>query len=1103
MVKNIIKKSNTKELIFIGIVIVSFFVVAGKYLYPTIRNYYEDWSERRVSASQDRERYAYVCPPGTTAIMLSVDGAKVCRGEEEPSAYRDIFDTYSFKSSGKEQSYSFLSIGSMENANKLLRNIVPFDRYDDFAIGEQIQWNEDPYDNDYWRFMFYGLRQFPDLFYAFDQTANTAYLQKVKETTLSFINVGTDTEIAWEDYHSTSFRTMILIKTWWQLRANNMLDYDTSEKLLTSIEMHANFLADPNHYEKWYNHGLNEAVALYLVAVNFPDLPSAQNWLDISKQRLSQGLVSVVDKDGVLIENSPYYHFYTLEKYWEINGYSKKFDVPISNTFDDRLSKMVAYATYILQPNNEIPLLGASISRKIADNGIYQQISEQFPDFKYVLAQGTKGVKPEKKVVTFPTSGEVIMRSGWSKRNYTDHTQVIFDAGPFRTDHSDYDALSFTLYSKGRELMPDSGLYTYELNAYKEYFHGTYAHNTVTVDGKDQQKGSGVLGQLVDREGLIAQSATHDLYKGVTHKRTISLIDDNYVVIIDKLSSEKDHVYDQVFHLFPGAHIVTDGATVHVYETEDTTQEPVMSLYQIASDPVSLQTYIAQDTPFKGYCSVEYEKMIPCYALEYRQYAKNAQYVTLIEIGAHDKNLAYSVVDNTISIHTTKKDIQFAITETVEVKAGISASPHTLPVVTGTSLAHMDPTTWTVEDGTLTKDSGNLVLTATNTETVTAYQPLHTDLSNSNLLIKAKVADRNQLTRFDVLLYSNEGRASVVNSLKQSFRKEDNNEWVTISLGKSFNRSIGSYWKAEGEGFDWSHVDGVKISMRSNIPNSSLPINRLSTTPGRAEGEIVIVFDDGYTSNLAAVEVMNTYGIKGNIAVIAERIEDNELGYLSLTQLQTIQNMYGWNIVNHSHYHLSAIESYLNTGTLNEFESDILYGARFLAENDLNKAPNWYIYPRGRTSKAIKDIVQKYYTFARSALNQIESYPFGDPFEVKIISADDYDFSAVNKTIPVEELMKAVDDATKYKTPLFITFHRIKASETDKPGYPIREFEKLIQYIKEKGIHVKTLAQFDTDNKLEQKPIIFTPGTLSQIEITGSIAEISIVQRLTAYLKNI
>src|SRR3989344_8369408 len=164
-----------------------------------------------------------------------------------------------------------------------------------------------------------------------------------------------------------------------------MLTYNLSEDLLTAIEKHSEFLVNPNHYDEGYNHGLNETAALYLVAVNFTDFLHASEWLELSKDRLGDSLVTIVDTDGVLIENSPYYHFYTLEKYWELYSFAQKQNVPISDIFNNRLQQMISYATYILQPNKDIPLLGASLKRKISYWGIYKDIAQSFPELKYVL----------------------------------------------------------------------------------------------------------------------------------------------------------------------------------------------------------------------------------------------------------------------------------------------------------------------------------------------------------------------------------------------------------------------------------------------------------------------------------------------------------------------------------------------------------------------------------------------------------------------------------------------------------------------------------------------------------------------------------------------
>ena len=99
---------------------------------------------------------------------------------------------------------------------------------------------------------------------------------------------------------------MYLTKLWWQLRANNLLTYARSENLLKTIEVHGTFLADRNHYQKGFNHGVNEAIALYLVAVNFPDLDKGGAWERTALSRLDYGLRDVIDEDGLIVDNSPY-----------------------------------------------------------------------------------------------------------------------------------------------------------------------------------------------------------------------------------------------------------------------------------------------------------------------------------------------------------------------------------------------------------------------------------------------------------------------------------------------------------------------------------------------------------------------------------------------------------------------------------------------------------------------------------------------------------------------------------------------------------------------------------------------------------------------------
>jgi hypothetical protein len=87
--------------------------------------------------------------------------------------------------------------------------------------------------------------------------------------------------------------------------------------------------------------------------------------------------------------------------------------------------------------------------------------------------------------------------------------RLVADAGPlgYRSiaAHGHADALSFTLSVGGREFFVDPGTYAYHTQpAWREYFRGTAAHNTVRVDGENQSVSGGNF-MWIHRRGLAAR----------------------------------------------------------------------------------------------------------------------------------------------------------------------------------------------------------------------------------------------------------------------------------------------------------------------------------------------------------------------------------------------------------------------------------------------------------------------------------------------------------------------------------------------------------------------------------------------------------------------
>jgi peptidoglycan/xylan/chitin deacetylase (PgdA/CDA1 family) len=303
----------------------------------------------------------------------------------------------------------------------------------------------------------------------------------------------------------------------------------------------------------------------------------------------------------------------------------------------------------------KVPLLGASLERSVGNSGTFKEIAKKYPAFAYVLTQGKNGKRPKELNKYYPTTGQVIMRSGWEKKTkfenkFINQTQVVFDIGPYRTNHSDLDALSFNLYSNGKALITDTGLYTYEKdNKLKKYFHGTRGHNTVLVDGKDQRHGAPIPGKFIDKRGYTFQSSQHELYPQTTHQRSITLLGHDFVLIVDRMISDNEHDYEQLFHLFPGAKLTKKGETIIARGEKD---KETITIRQLSPNDTDLKLIIGDEKTGNGFCSYEYEKKVPCPMLLYKQHAQNTSYVTLLEIGNNQEYISSQIDGNKILINT-------------------------------------------------------------------------------------------------------------------------------------------------------------------------------------------------------------------------------------------------------------------------------------------------------------------------------------------------------------------------------------------------------------------------------------------------------------------
>lgn len=1033
-----------------------------------------------------------------TLIIKNLEAISI-DSSNNASVLSNIYYNYPLFHNGKEAIYSFIDNGSVTEAEYLLNDEYKISRFELKKLSPVLTWKEDPYNEPYWRFNFYNLEPARNLLFAWRKTGNQKYLDKLISITESFVDNGMNGPYSW-DYHGTAFRTMTLVDIFWKLREDNRLLPNFGFKILKSLKIHGDFLADEVHYEKDYNHGLDQATALYALAINFPDLPGANNWRLLAEKRLNDGISEIIDQDGVLVENSPYYHFYVLEKYWEINKFLKKFKLTVGNNFDEKINKMIFYATYILQPDLKIPTIGASLERQINLIGVYEEMAKDDPEFKYVLTQGKSGKKPAFLSKFYPVAGQTIMRSGWNDgKSFENQTQVIFDVGNYRTNHSDLDALSFNLFGKGMAFMPDAGLYIYEEGPYRAYFHGTRAHNTVVVDKLDQTEGkliSGnvpnvVAGQFYNGNGFSYQSAQNTLYDGVIHKRSVALIEDKLVLVIDDLSSNEEHTYEQMFHAFPGAKIDVNNKVVKIFSDR---LDQTFTIHQLADPNLEAKTVIGQNSPFDGWCSTQYKIAVPCYSISYEKKTKTAFFVTSIKIGQSDNvSVKFDKEKNILIAKIGDKEYQIKISKTKKIGRAVEVNKKydiSELLKNSTILDYLDD--WKiinpsnkgsaiVEKEPSTAENTLKITTPDNGSIFELQKNIQVDLSDKNLFFKLKISNRKEMKGIKIFLSNNYWKnAAIYNLGTEAYNTNFEDDWLTIGLGKNLNKkvSLGS-WDIKYPGFDWSKIDGVKFSIQANQEKTVVvEIRDLSTIFNQKNGRVIIVFDDGWESIKDAANIMNKFGLKGNIGVITNSV--GKKNYLNLDDLKFLQNEYGWSIANHSSLHKNAVEFYYKNNNLEGFEKDIIDAMQYLIKNGINSAPNWYIYPHGETNATIKNIVGKYYKFARGTQDIPEFFPFTDPLSVKV-------FSAYSDRTTVKDINDAILDAIKYKQILFLMFHKISEREMPQVHTEYTQanleivFKNIADYVSRGDIKVVTLTELDEENNIPATNFVVHDEIPSQI----------------------
>lgn len=339
--------------------------------------------------------------------------------------------------------------------------------------------------------------------------------------------------------------------------ALRVLDWNHDERasICGAIYLHAWWIFRRlSLYSSLGNHTIGECVGLIFAGAVFRNHREGSGWFEAGMRLLEKELFHQVLEDGGPVEQSFQYLRFILDLYWLSIDFVEKNGFCNCESLKERLLAGESFLAAFQDQCCDPPSIGDS------DDG-------------FAVAPG---LAPERREPKKEIGVRVFDKSGYTVIHGQNGVLLTFDHGPLGMppfyNHGHADALSITLCSRGEPILVDPGTYRYNgEHLYRQYFKGTRAHNTVTIDGLDQavqETGfiwgrpftAKLLGASETAEGGFVLDAVHNGYSRLTegpvhHGRSIYFLDRLHFLCVDRFSGSGTHSFELNFHLHPDVRI--------------------------------------------------------------------------------------------------------------------------------------------------------------------------------------------------------------------------------------------------------------------------------------------------------------------------------------------------------------------------------------------------------------------------------------------------------------------------------------------------------------------------------------------------------------------
>lgn len=263
-----------------------------------------------------------------------------------------------------------------------------------------------------------------------------------------------------------------------------------------------------------------------------------------------------VTEDGLWWEGSVGYHTYTMSAVWPLAEAARRAG---RDLYSERLSRMWSGLLAIALPNGDSPGFndnaGSNLQRAASSFELAYARWKK-PEFGALAATGSRqdymallyGIEALPAGPYVPQGSSLLKDSGIAVLRRAGAAAAM-RFGRHGGGHGHPDKLNVVTFGKGTLFGLDPGSINYGVALHHEWYRATVAHNTVVVDGKNQDTKDGRLEEWSDTpEGTRLSASAGDVYPGVSLRRTLHLKSDGTLHDRFECASSIEHVYDWAFH---------------------------------------------------------------------------------------------------------------------------------------------------------------------------------------------------------------------------------------------------------------------------------------------------------------------------------------------------------------------------------------------------------------------------------------------------------------------------------------------------------------------------------------------------------------------------